>query len=67
MTADEWPYPDDGTSDAIMQQWWNENQAWWRGFLNVPSRAEQLIKWLEEDYLLDGVPVPEWATQEHKQ
>ena len=60
----EWPYPDNGpssASDAEMQRLWNENQAAWRTFLATPTHVEWLLDWLEEDYLLDGVPIPEWA------
>ena len=60
MTANEWPYPDNDTSPAVMQQWWDENQAAWRAPPEWPSR-ELFLAWLEEDYLLDGVLIPEWA------
>ena len=67
MTRDEWPYSDADTSDAVMQQWWDENQSVWRYMQSRPSRIERLCQWLthdhllDGDYLLDGVPIPEWA------
>lgn len=61
-TRNEWPYPDNDTSPAIMQEWWDRTSAAWREARCAPSQADLLIEWISEesdDYLLDGVTIPE--------